>query len=331
MPGGPVVAVAYSGGRDSSALLHATCAAAGPFGITVAALHVHHGLSPQADDWLRHCASVCARWARRGADIRFAAARVGARPRSGDSVEAWAREARYGALARLAGEQGADLVLLAQHRRDQAETFVLQALRGGGLAGLSAMPRLAQRDGIAWARPWLDVPRDAIDTYVRRHRLAHVEDDSNLDPRYARSRMRAKVWPALLDAFPDAETSFARAAAWAQEASQLQDDLVQSDLLACAAETAAADAAGVPFHLAVAAWQQLSQPRRSAVLRSWLRARIGAAAPATLITRLLCELTPQRGRRWPAPGGQLFVHRGRLGYEATASAPEPATHGRAAR
>ena len=289
--------MAYSGGRDSTALLHATLVAAAPLGIDVVALHVHHGLSPHADAWLAHGGATCRRWARAGRPIEFEATRVAGRPDRGDSVEAWARRARYGALREMAVRRGIDLVLLAHHRRDQAETFLLQALRGAGVDGLSAMPEQATREGVTWARPWLDVSRDAIDDYVRRHRLRHIDDDSNDDPRFARNRLRASVWPALLLAFPDAEASLADAARRAQDGAAALAEWASIDL----ASTGEGDA------LDVARWQALPAARRSNVLRAWLRQRTGRAPPATLIERLLAELGTTGSRRWPAPGGQLTV------------------------
>jgi tRNA(Ile)-lysidine synthase len=122
----PVVAVAFSGGRDSTALLHATLRAARDGGVQVVALHVHHNLQPEADTWLAHAQQVCQRWSR-GAPLRLLHRRLAGTPARGDSVEAWARRERYRALADMAHEAGAELVLLAQHRRDQAETFLLRA------------------------------------------------------------------------------------------------------------------------------------------------------------------------------------------------------------
>ena len=121
------VAVAASGGRDSTALLHATLRAAQPSGIEVLALHVHHGLHADADAWQAHVHAQARRWGA-GFDTR----RLAGQPGPGDSVEAWARRGRYQALAEMARAAGCDLVLLAQHQRDQAETFLLQAMRGGG-------------------------------------------------------------------------------------------------------------------------------------------------------------------------------------------------------
>ena len=299
--------MAYSGGRDSTALLHATLTAARPLGLRVLALHVNHGLSAHADEWQRHCGEVCRRWARRGLPVRFVAHALDGRPARGESVESWARQSRYGALRRMALDGGADLVLLAHHRRDQAETFLLQALRGGGVAALSAMPAIVRREGVTWARPWLDQPREAIEAYLRRHRLRHIDDDSNGDPRFARNRLRTLAWPALLRAFPDAEVSLASAARWAQEAAAGLDQWAAVDLQA----VASADA------LDIAAWRALPSARQGNALRAWLRQRFGKGAPATLVSRLGAELDERASRRWPAPAGELRSYRGRLRFEKT--------------
>lgn len=300
------VAVAFSGGRDSTALLYATVAAAAPLGIAVLALHVHHGLSAHADAWLAHCSDFCRRLRRRGRDVAFLDHRVETRPQPGDSVEAWARRERYRALRRMAAEGGADLVLLAHHRRDQAETFLLQALRGGGVAALSAMPEQACREGITWARPWLVEPHEAIVAYARRHRLRFVDDDSNDDLRFARNRLRAAVWPALLASFPEAEASLAKAAGWAQQASAAVDEAAEHDLRSIA---------GV-LGLDIAGWRALPPHRQTPALRRWLQRQSGRAAPASLVERLLVEIGVGGVRRWPAPDGALHSHRGLLRWRA---------------
>jgi tRNA(Ile)-lysidine synthase len=286
----------------------------------VLALHVHHGLSRHADQWLQHGSELCRRWARRGLAVEFVAHRVQDRPARGDSIEAWARQARYRALRRMALERDTDLVLLAHHRRDQAETFLLQALRAGGVAALSAMPAQVLRDGVTWARPWLDRPHEAIDAYVRRHRLAHVDDDSNDDTRFARNRLRTDVWPALLQAFPDAESSVANAARWAQEAAAGLDALAAIDLDIVVAGEA----------LDVAAWRTLSAARQSNALRAWLRQRLGKAGPASLVSRLLDELNGHASQRWPVSDEtELHSYRGQLRCVSTSPAARTATPARA--
>ncbi len=310
----PCVAVAYSGGRDSTALLRATLAAAKDSGAEVLALHVHHGLSANADAWLAACEAQCVRWARAGWPLKFEARRLAGAPARGDSTEAWARKGRYRALREMAAARGVSLILLAHHRRDQAETLLLQALRGAGVAGLAGMPMRIERDGITWLRPWLDTPREHIDAYVRRLRLRHIDDDSNADPRYARNRLRLQVWPALTDAFPGAEASLADAANWAQQA------------LACTAEFAALDLAAIagPNGLDIAAWRALSPARQGNALRAWLKAQCGAPASASLVQRLIAEVALRQSARWPVTGGELRSYRGRLRFDAAAR-PRAAT------
>jgi tRNA(Ile)-lysidine synthase len=276
----------------------------------VVALHVHHGLNASADRWLEHGRALCLRWARRGRPVTFAATKLDRKPASGESVEAWARQARYRALRQMAVARGIDLVLLAHHRRDQAETFLLQALRGGGVAGLSAMPSSIRREGVTWARPWLAMPREAIEAYARRYRLVHVEDDSNDDPRFARNRLRLTVWPALTEAFPAAEAALAAAASRAQEATAILAETAEAELVATAD----------PSSLHIAAWRALSPSRQGNLLRAWLRRATGRAPAASLVERLLCEVSESSSMRWPVEGGELRGYRGRLRYEPLADA-----------
>lgn len=308
-----IVAVACSGGRDSLALLHATAVAARGEGLDVVALHIHHGLLPEADAWFDHVESMCRRWAAEGLPVRFIGHRLTARPRRGESVEAWARQARYAALATMAREAGAGLVLLGHHRRDQAETFLLQALRGAGVAGLSAMPACVERDGLVWQRPWLDVPRARIEHYVRQCGLESVEDPSNTDPRFARNRLRAAVWPPLAAAFPDADVALAASARWAQQATQVLDEVAAADLATCTAGE----------RLDIAAWSALGEARRVNALRAWLRERTGEPAAAALVERLRTELTGSGPACWPSAGGELRRYRGRLSFGPTTSAAAP--------
>ena len=308
----PRVAVAYSGGRDSTALLHATLIAAWDAGIAVVALHVNHRLSAHAAAWERHCRDQCVRWAADGLPLSFAAARLRSRPQPGDSIEAWARRERYAALKRLAQRHGAELVLLAHHRRDQAETLILQALRSAGVAGLSGMPRSALRDGLRWVRPWLDTPRDAIEAYVQSQALAYIDDDSNTDERYARNRLRHRVWPVLEQAFPDAEPALAAAATWAQQATACLDEVADEDLLKISGDDG----------LALSGLQALSIARQVNALRAWLRRQTGAAPPATLITRLNDELFGEGAAAWPLAGGLLRRYRGHLTWRAAALVAE---------
>lgn len=303
-----VVTVAVSGGCDSTALLHCTVRAAKALGVHVVALHVNHGLMPHADAWQLQVQQQARRW---GAGVLTQ--RLRGTPGAGESVEAWARRQRYAALEAMARQVGAGLVLLAHHRRDQAETWLLQALRGGGPAGLSAMPRLAQRQGIVWARPWLDMPRQAIESYLARHRLRTVHDASNADPRFARSRLRLAVWPALQAAFDDAELALAASAVRAQEASALMAEVAAADLQVVLDGQA----------LQVRPWLALSAARRANALRAWLAAEGGQGVAESLVRRLQIELASCTTGCWPLrAGSELRLYRGVLSVQRP---PDPVT------
>lgn len=300
------MAVATSGGRDSTALLHATVRAAEGQGIHVVALHVHHGLQQQADEWARHVRQQCRRWG-----ARFRLATLSGQPLPAESVEAWARRERYAALAQMATAAECDTVLLAHHRRDQAETVLLQLMRGAGARGLAAMPVTARRQSITWLRPWRDQPRQAIEAYVQRYRLTWVDDDSNDNPRFARNQLRQTVWPALDQAFPGAEAALAFAARRAAD-----EAAVLLEVAALDAQTMVADGA-----LLVPLWRKLSPARQVLQLRHVLEHWTGRGAPESLVRRLTDELPRCPAGRWPAPGGQLSLRRGRLRFEPSGEQP----------
>lgn len=312
----PCVAVAYSGGRDSTALLHAVASAARDGmaspdggGCTVLALHVHHGLSVHADDWLGHAEVTCDAWRAAGLPVSLRWRRVQVAQGPGLSLEAEARRARHAALQEMAHEAGADLLLLAHHRRDQAETLLLQALRGGSVAGLAGIPRDVVRAGVRWVRPWLDHPREAIEAYVAAHGLSHIEDDSNADPRWARNRLRMAVWPVLTEAFPQAESALA---ASAQRVADTLGPLAQ--WRAAQLPTVQALDGG----LDVLAWSRHEPGERRELLRHWYAQASGAALSAAWLMRLSEELPRVQQAsgvgRWPDLG--LRVYRGRLQWSA---------------
>ncbi|HEY8973898.1 MAG TPA: tRNA lysidine(34) synthetase TilS [Burkholderiaceae bacterium] len=302
----PVVAVACSGGRDSVALLHAARRAGDALGTSVVALHVHHGLMADADRWAAELAQLCGRWG-----VRLLESRLPGAPQAGESVEAWARRERYAALARMAREAGATIVLLGHHRHDQAETVLLQALRGAGPAGLAAMPRVVERDGLTWARPWLARTGAQIDAYVAPLGVAVAADPSNADPRFARSRLRHGVMPALRRAFPDADIALAAVARRAGEAKAVLDEVAAEDLQ----RLGAGDVLPLP------AWRALSPARRANALRTWLGRMLAGPVPQTLVDRLLAEATGEATRRWPIDGGHVLrAWRGQLAVVAPSRA-----------
>lgn len=302
-----MLAVATSGGRDSTALLHAVTRQASAAGLEVLALHVHHGLQPGADQWLAHLQAQCKRWARQGWPLSLAFERLKGRPAPGESVEAWARRERYAALARMAKAHGACHVLLAHHRGDQAETVLLQALRGAGPAGLAAMPRAAERDGVIWLRPWLFQPRSAIEAYVKRWRLSYIEDDSNLDPRFDRNRLRLEVLPALTRHFAQVEQALCDVAQHAAAA----DAFIRES-----AEHLLKPMLG-PQGLNAEAWRECSLAQRFWVLRHWLTQVLHGGVSGTLLERVTREGARLKQARWPlASGKELRLYRGQFSVEA---------------
>jgi tRNA(Ile)-lysidine synthase len=296
------IAVAVSGGRDSIALLHCLVHASVDRGVDVWALHVHHGLQSQASAWAEFVRRTCARWAKIGLPLQFAMRFLDGRPARGQSVEAWARAGRYDALTAMARDAGCSAVALAHHRGDQAETFLLQALRGAGPAGLASMPARVERNGILWLRPWLDQPREAIEAYVRCHRLRYVDDASNADRRFARSRLRSEVMPTMIQAFPDAEVALAQAARHAARARALIDEIAMADL----------ESVRDGHTLMQQRWLALSPVRRYEVLRAWLASHADAGVRDALLERLLRELPGSGPAQWPFDQFVLKRYRGRI-------------------
>ncbi|MEP6998324.1 MAG: tRNA lysidine(34) synthetase TilS, partial [Betaproteobacteria bacterium] len=214
------IAVALSGGIDSMVLLDALHALAPRFALHLSALHVDHRLSPRSERWAQFCAEACAA---RG--VPLTVHRVDVARRAGQSLEAVARAARY---AKLLGAN-IDIVALAHHADDQAETILLQLLRGAGPAGLAAMPRYRARSasGPALLRPLLELPRAALAAYANARGLAWVDDESNEDRRHKRNLLRLSVAPLLAQAFPGYPTVLARAAGHQAEAAALLDELAE--------------------------------------------------------------------------------------------------------
>ncbi|MET3134413.1 tRNA(Ile)-lysidine synthase [Oxalobacteraceae bacterium GrIS 1.11] len=228
------MAIALSGGLDSSALLHLAHAYARAQQIALYAFHIHHGISSNADAWLAHCEGACA-----ALGIVFEARRVALERSAKTGIEEAARKSRYAALGALCRAHGVTLLLSAHHQDDQAETVLLQLLRGSGTAGMSGMdaanaaPELLGNPELVMARPLLPVSRKQLEAYVAAHAIAHIDDESNHDPRYARNALRHQVMPVLAQAFPGFQERFARSAQHAQSAQRLLVELATQDLAAC--------------------------------------------------------------------------------------------------
>jgi len=305
VPAGATIAVALSGGRDSVVLLDALAAVAPARGHTLAAIHVHHGLSANADAWAQSCAQRCAEL-----DVACVVCRVDVVRRPRASLEALARRARYDALAEAARGIGATVVALAHHRNDQAETLLLQLLRGAGPHGLAAMPALRETaSGVAWWRPLLEVPRAGIDAYARDRNLAWIDDESNADARHARNAMRHRVLPALAGIAPHADATLARAAAHQAEAARLLDELAQQD----------ADAAFDGTTLLRSALDPLSPHRARNLMRWFLRSQHVPAPSTARLAAMLDQLRGARGDsaiRLAHAGVEIGVHQGRITLHA---------------
>ena len=245
-------AVAYSGGADSTALLLAAHALRPG---RVLALHVHHGLQAAADDFERHARAFCS-----DLDLPLQVLRVDARHASGQSPEDAARQARYRALAAAAQAAGPACVLLGQHAQDQAETLLLALSRGAGLPGLAGMAQAFERHGARFGRPLLAIDGQALRAWLDAEGIVYIVDPSNADTRYTRNRIRARLLPALAEAFPAYAQTLARSARHAAQAQTLLDEVAAQDL----------QQVGDPPRLA--ALQGLSRARQANVLRHWLRA-----------------------------------------------------------
>lgn len=223
-----VVTIALSGGIDSVVMLHACVALSKHTSarLTVNAVHIHHGLSPNADAWLVFCEQLC-----QGLDVPLKHQKVSLKPQPRSSLEALAREERYAAIENLALPNS--LILLGQHQDDQAETFLLQLKRGAGPKGLSAMAASFTKQGnIEYARPWVNagIGRSDIEAYAAQHQLSWVEDESNQNINFERNFLRKEVMPLLVAKWPKISNTIARSAALCATQNQLVEAYAQETL-----------------------------------------------------------------------------------------------------
>ncbi|CAB5721267.1 tRNA(Ile)-lysidine synthase [Delftia tsuruhatensis] len=291
------LAIAFSGGADSTALLLA-CARRWPG--RVVAIHVHHGLQSAAEAFAARCEAVCAQQA-----IALKICRIDARHAPGQSPEDAARQLRYAALIEAAQGPWPALagpvrsIALAQHADDQVETLLLALSRGAGVAGLAAMPARWGRADLEWHRPLLEVPGPALRDWLVARDQAWVEDPSNADARYTRNRIRARLLPALQQAFPQFRATFARSSRHCAEAAELLVELAEADLAMV----------GCPPR--IAGLQALSRARQANVLRHWLRSVHATTPSAAQLEQLLSQIgvCRTRGHRIHLKMGRGFVRR----------------------
>ncbi len=266
LPPGACYRVCYSGGLDSSTLLHALWRAALR---PLQALHVDHGLQPQSQDWARRCAAVCA-----ALDIPLQVLRVEVAPAHRQGPEAAARAARYEALRKVM--HSGDVLVLAHHRDDQAETVLMRLLRGTGIAGLAAMrPHAEFAPGRLW-RPLLDTPRTSLRAYAEQQQLQWIDDPHNADLRYTRVWLRREILSLLELRLPSASRNLARAASHAAEQAALLEELADADLGGLQQGDS----------LRITGLLRLTPARQRNALRNWLQRR-GFHPPNTNILQRL--------------------------------------------
>ena len=243
--------VAYSGGLDSHVLLH-LCVVSG---LSVRAVHIHHGLQAEADRWDAHCREVCAQLG-----VAYTCIHVDVDIGRGISPEDAARKARYGALDKEL--QRDDVLLTAHHQRDQAETFMLQLMRGAGAAGLAAMPVAKNRGQAYHLRPLLATSREQLRHYAKTHHLVWVDDPSNADTRYDRNYIRKEVLPKLRHNWPNADQAISQSALLQQESLEIVEAMAAVDLAAVSGPQTNS--------LLISRLRQLPLARQYNVLRYWI-------------------------------------------------------------
>lgn len=264
--------VAYSGGRDSHVLLHALAALkqrSSPF--QMSAIHVNHGLQPDAHSWALHCAKTAVKY---GVHCEVISLQLA--PQKGQSVEEVARLARYGAFKSF--QQPNRYLLTAHTQDDQAETVMLQLMRGVGPKGLSGIAPIATLGVGHMARPLLCVSRKDIADYAAIHELKWIEDPSNQDPRFARNFLRQSVFAPLQTYFPGFVACVSRSAEHIASMQALLDDYLMEDFSRCLMSQGMLD---------LAALQSFSANKQMAILRKWLEYHDIRSPSTRILTSIL--------------------------------------------
>ena len=279
--------VAFSGGLDSTVLLHALTHANASSAVPIIAVHAQHDLHADSDKWEAHCRAAASALA-----VDYDSIKVAVDRESGLGLEASARAARYQALRQLI--QPGDWLLSAHHQDDQAETLLLNLLRGSGMAGMAGIG-VRQPFGSGFLmRPLLDVARADLQEYASSHSLAWLDDPSNAEIAFDRNYLRHEVLPLLAERWPAASSRLARSAELAAEASTLLNQLADDDLLSL----------GDAQRLEINALAALSDARQRNVLRRALKRSGLGSAPATRLRQIIDEIIPARADagplvRWP--------------------------------
>ncbi len=295
---GQSVVVGFSGGLDSTVLLDAANRVAKDAGVELSALHVHHGLSANANVWADSCGQVC-----REMEIPLTILRVEVALGTGEGLEAAARVVRHKVLA----EHPADWILLAHHADDQAETVLHNLLRGTGVRGAAAMPESRGRV----LRPLLGLARDALHGYAKSRRLMWIEDESNGDSRYTRNFLRNEILPRITSRFPRAGGQLAAAAERFSEANSLLDDLAALDLRDSPPQ----------FPLPLMLFRELPEARARNLLRAMLTWHQVQAPDENRLNEFIRQLRTAGSDRHPRVDlarYALWCEAGRLHFRSTA-------------
>jgi tRNA(Ile)-lysidine synthase len=205
--------VGFSGGADSTALLHALHELTPEHSTGIKALHINHGIQAESDDWEVHCRNFCQQ-----RNIEFLCLTVNVNIKGGSGPEAEARKARYSAVEKLMAI--GDIFLTAHHREDQAETLLLNLMRGSGIDGLAGMPETRPLGRGILARPLLGFPMQSLRDYLLSVNVPWLEDPSNTDESYDRNFVRHQLLPLISRRWPGASDRIARSALLSRHASE---------------------------------------------------------------------------------------------------------------
>jgi len=271
---GKKIWLAYSGGIDSHVLLHILATSNAPELVGFHVVHIDHGLQSASKKWSVHCATVCA-----ALKVDFQCLTVNVTDIADLGLEAAARKARYDGIASLVSAK--DVVLTAQHQHDQAETLLLQLMRGAGPKGLSAMASQSQLNSITLIRPLLAVAQADIIAYAKQHKLQWMEDPSNIETRWNRNYIRHDLWPLIEQRWPSAAKTLSRSAQHCAEASELMMELAQLDLPLLLKQKNS---------LSIAAILELSPARQRNALRYYIESQQFSLPSTNNLQRIIDEV-----------------------------------------
>ncbi len=307
------LAVAFSGGLDSTVLLHATIKAHGAN--NVYAFHIHHGIQQEANQWQQHCQAIAKKL-----KCHFDTQNVQLSKKN--NIESQARSLRYQALYELCHEHQISDLLLAHHQDDQAETVLIQLMRGAGVAGLSAMPQVkaskqnteknnTKQNAIHIWRPFLNMRRQDLEAYAKQHRLTWIEDPSNQDESYRRNAIRKTILPTLEKYQAGATENLARSAKHLAQAQELLNQLADIDLGLIETSEGLSKTNLIRLY-------KTSEPRASNSLRRWLNKNQLAYPSEERLGAWWLDLQNSKTDRqlqWQHDGSQIRLWKGVLRIE----------------